>query len=147
MHNSLVSVRVLSRENPSLDLPLVETNKKLAAVEFGEKQLILSEFIENLLREKLVAVNPVIAKILSNIDEIKTVADMSAATGVSTRQLQRVLKLATRFSPHDFLKVIRLQQSFKDNYASHFADQSHFIHSFRKATGYTPSKYGQKFDG
>ena len=128
------------------DLPLVETNKRLVAVEFDEKQLILSEFMENLLREKLVAVNPVIATILSNINAIKTVSDMAAAAGVSTRQLQRLLKRATRFSPHDFLKVIRLQQSFRDNYASHFADQSHFIHSFRKVTGYTPSRYGQKFD-
>jgi len=27
-----------------------------------------------------------------------------------------------------------------------YADQSHFIHSFRKATGYTPGKYSRKFD-
>ena len=90
--------------------------------------------------------NVVTEKILTNIDDIHTVADMAAVTGVSPRQLQRMLKQTTGFSPHDLLKVLRLQQSFKQHYLELYADQSHFIHSFRKITGYTPAKYANKFD-
>jgi YesN/AraC family two-component response regulator len=42
--------------------------------------------------------------------------------------------------------VLRMQQSFKQHYLDLYADQSHFIHSFRKITGYTPAKYVNKFD-
>jgi len=66
--------------------------------------------------------------------------------GISARQLQRTLKHTTGFTPHDFLKVLRLQQSLNGNDTWSYADQSHFIHSFRNATGYTPGKYARKFD-
>lgn len=57
-----------------------------------------------------------------------------------------MLKSATGFTPHDLLKVLRMQQSFRRHYLDYFADQSHYIHSFRKLTGYTPTKYRAKFD-
>jgi AraC-like DNA-binding protein len=66
--------------------------------------------------------------------------------GLSPRQLQRNLKQSTGFSPHDLLKVLRIQQSFRQHYLNLYADQSHYIHSFRKVTGYTPAKYILKFD-
>jgi len=56
------------------------------------------------------------------------------------------LKSTTDFAPHDFLKILRLQQSLNGEDTWSYADQSHFIHSFRKATGYTPGKYAKKFD-
>jgi len=87
----------------------------------------------------------VTAAILSNLDSIQTVADMAAITNMSPRQLQRTLKKSTGFSPHDLLKVLRLQQSFKQHYLDTYTDQSHFIHSFRKITGYTPAQYYRKF--
>jgi transcriptional regulator GlxA family with amidase domain len=99
-----------------------------------------------LIDEGLVVANLVTEKILTNIDDLHTVADMAVLTGMSSRQLQRTLKLSTGFSPHDLLKVLRLQQSFKKHYSDSYADQSHFIHSFRKITGYTPAKYVDKFD-
>ena len=71
---------------------------------------------------------------------------MAEAAGVSARQLQRILKHTTGFSPHDLLKVLRLQQSLNGSDTWSYADQSHFIHSFRNATGYTPGKYAKKFD-
>ena len=127
-------------------LPLIKTNRELAQLDFSAKQLILSELVQQLIDEKLVAANPVTEKIFRSIDAIHTVADMAAIAGVSPRQLQRTLKRTTGFSPHDFLKVLRLQQSLGGNYLLSYADQSHFIHSFRKATGYTPAKYSKKFD-
>jgi AraC-like DNA-binding protein len=71
---------------------------------------------------------------------------MADVSGVSARQLQRTLKRTTGFAPHDFLKVLRLQQALNGKDTWSYADQSHFIHSFRKATGYTPGKYSRKYD-
>ena len=128
------------------DLPLIETSNKLAQLDFTAKQGVLSELVSQLVERKQVAVNPVTEAILSNIELIQTVADMAEVTQMSPRQLQRTLKKSTGFSPHDFLKVIRLQQSFKQHYLDSYTDQSHFIHSFRKITGYTPAEYYRKFD-
>lgn len=71
---------------------------------------------------------------------------MAGIAELSPRQLQRNLKKMTGLTPHDFLKVLRLQQSLNGEDTWSYADQSHFIHSFRKATGYTPTKYSKKFD-
>lgn len=128
------------------ELPLAATNRALSKLDFAEKQSVLSEFVEMLIDNIFVVANPVTERIFLNIDDIYSVADMAEVAKMSTRQLQRVLKRTTGFSPHDFLKVLRLQQALKDEPSLSYADQSHFIHSFRKATGYTPGKYSKKFD-
>ena len=127
-------------------LPLIETSNRLAKLDFDAKQPVLSELVQWLINEELVVTNHVTEKILANIEDIHTVVDMASMTNMSPRQLQRTLKRTTGFSPHDLLKVLRLQQSFKQHYLDSYADQSHFIHSFRKITGYTPAKYVNKFD-
>lgn len=127
-------------------LPLIETNRVLANVDMKAKQPIFAALVHQLIKLKLVATNPVTASILANINTIQTVADMAEATHMSPRQLQRMLKKSTGFSPHDLLKVLRLQQSFKHHYLDTYTDQSHFIHSFKKITGYTPAQYYRKFD-
>lgn len=133
------------------DLPLLDVNRELSQHDFTEldgpdQQSVLAKFVEGLVERNLVAPNPVIEKIFQNLDEIHTVKDMAEVSGISARQLQRTLKRTTGFAPHDFLKVLRLQQSLNGNDTWSYADQSHFIHSFRKATGYTPGKYARKFD-
>lgn len=128
------------------NLPLIETSSQLAKLDFFAKQSVLSELVQRLIDEKVAAANTVTEKILTNIDDIHTVADMAAVTAMSPRQLQRTLKRTTGFSPHDLLKVLRLQQSFRQHYLESYTDQSHFIHSFRNITGYTPASYANKFD-
>ncbi len=127
-------------------LSLNDLNQELAGLDFFAQQSPLSNFLEKLQHEGLIAANEVTAEILRSIDAIRSVADMATVTKLSSRQLQRILKETTGFSPHDFLKVLRVQQSFKQDYLTYYADQSHFIHSFRKITGYTPTKYAKKFD-
>ncbi len=127
-------------------LPLAEINQRLTGRVFAEQQVILSDLVDRLVEAGLVAPNPVTEKIFQHLDTISTVTDMAAATDLSPRQLQRRLKKTTGFAPHDFLKVIRLQQSLNGSDTWNYADQSHFIHSFRRATGYTPGKYAKKFD-
>ncbi len=126
-------------------LPLVQTSKELAKLDFSAKQSALSALVQWFVDAQLVVVNRVTEKILAHIADVHTVADMATAAGLSPRQLQRTLKRSTGFSPHDLLKVLRLQQSFKHHYLDLYADQAHFIHAFRKITGYTPAKYAKKF--
>lgn len=127
-------------------LPLIETNNKLAGLDFLDKQPIMAELVRHLANEKLIVPNPVTAAILTHLDAIHTVADMAAVTALSSRQLQRTLRHTTGFSPHNFLKVLRLQKSFAQGYQLLYTDQSHFIRSFREITGYTPAQYFKKFD-
>lgn len=136
----------LVKDAYSGDLPLLGLNQTLADQDFPTKQATLSLFVESLIESKLVIANPFTEKIFRHLDEIHSVADMAEACELSPRQLQRVLKQTTGFTPHDFLKVLRLQQSLNGEPSLSYADQSHFIHTFRKATGYTPGKYSRKFD-
>lgn len=128
------------------DLPLIETNRVLALNNFSENLPVLSALVDSLVADKHVVANPITEKIFQYIDDIASVADMAEIAQMSARQLQRKLKQTTGFTPHDFLKVIRLQQSLRGEPSLSYADQSHFIHSFRKATGYTPGQYAKKFD-
>jgi AraC-like DNA-binding protein len=128
------------------NLPLIKINRKLAKLEFSAKQPVMAELVQQLTNEKVVMANLVTEKILLHLEDIHSVADMAALTNLSPRQLQRILKKTTGFSPHDFLKVLRLQLSFKQSYLASYTDQSHYIHSFRKITGYTPARYTEKFD-
>lgn len=128
------------------DLPLVATNKKMMGLDFSSKQAVMLELVRELAGKQIVKVNYVTEKILMHLDDIHSVADMANVVGVSTRQLQRTLHQTTGFAPHDLLKVLRLQRSFTRPDYSEYADQSHFIRSFRRAVGYTPTKYARKFE-
>ena len=114
--------------------------------DFVAKQDVMSALVQWLIDAKLVVSNPITERILASLDDIRTVTDMAAVACLSPRQLQRTLKQTTGFAPHDLLKVLRIQQSFKQHYLDLYADQSHYIHSFRKVTGYTPGRYVEKFD-
>ena len=127
-------------------LPLVATSQQLAPLDFPAMQTVMGDLVQWFIDARLVVHNPVTARILNRLADIRTVADMAAVACLSPRQLQRTLKQTTGFSPHDLLKVLRIQQSFKQHYLDLYADQSHYIHSFRKVTGYTPAKFVDKFD-
>ncbi|MGB0504772.1 MAG: DUF6597 domain-containing transcriptional factor [Pikeienuella sp.] len=128
------------------DLPLIDVNCSLSGKNFSDQQNVLTDLVDQLVEQGIVVANPVTEKIFRRLEDIHTVADMAEASDLSARQLQRTLKRTTGFTPHDFLKVLRLQQALVGGDGMEYADQSHFIHSFRKATGYTPGKYAKKFD-
>lgn len=127
-------------------LPLLVMNKKLAGLQFSAMQLLMTEWVEWCIQTHLVTSNPITEKLLANLDHIHSVQDMAEQVGLSPRQLQRTLKQTTGFTPHDLLKVLRVQQSFRKHYLDLYADQSHFIHSFRNVTGFTPGRYTDTFD-
>jgi AraC-like DNA-binding protein len=128
------------------DLPLIATAQKLARLNFSAGQTVSAELVRQLVAQKFIVANTVTASILAEIGDIQTVGDMAAAANLSSRQLQRTLKKTTGFSPHDLLKILRLQQAFRGHYLESYADQSHFIHSFKKITGYTPAEFFKSFD-
>ena len=128
------------------ELPLVATNGALATHDFPGQLAVLNEFVGVLVDRGVVAPNPTTAAILRNIDNVHSVADMADVAAVSPRQLQRKLKATTGFAPHDLLKVLRLQNSFRQDYLLSFADQSHYTHSFRDITGCTPRQFMDTFD-
>jgi AraC-like DNA-binding protein len=128
------------------DLPLVEANRAAARLDFDAKTTVFAALVETLVDTGVVAPSPVTAAILANLDEIHSVGDMAEVAALSPRQLQRTLKATTGFSPHDLLKVLRVQHSFRQDYLLSFADQSHFTHSFRKVTGYPPARFKKTFD-
>lgn len=128
------------------DLPLIETNRLMSRMTFEHKQIEMGKLVRNLMKQNLVVPNPVLLRILHAIDRLNSVAQMAEVACLSQRQLQRNIRRLTGFSPHDFLKIIRLQQAFKHGYHLYYADQSHFIHSFKEITGYTPDRFYRKFD-
>lgn len=128
------------------DLPLIAVGRAAAEFDFDGKATVLGEFVETLVDAGLVAPNPVTAAILANLADIDGVRDMAAVASLSPRQLQRTLKATTGFAPHDLWKVLRVQRSFRQDYQLSFADQSHYTHSFRKLTGYTPGQFEKTFD-
>lgn len=128
------------------DMPLIDINIQTAPLSFEEKQPIFAALILSLMSKQIVIRNPITHKILSQLETLTSVSEMAALTHLSPRQLQRNLKSSTGFSPHDFLKVMRLQQSLKQHNLDRYTDQSHFIRSFKAITGYTPSDYYKKYD-
>jgi len=128
------------------NLPLLKTNLSLKGKVFDEQVQILNNLVEQLVLEEILSPNQMMESILNNLDTINSVGDMVKHTRLSTRQLQRSIKKISGFSPHDLLKVLRLQKSFTKNYLIYYTDQAHFIRSFKKITGYTPNAYSKKFD-
>jgi AraC-like DNA-binding protein len=128
------------------DLPLVQVGTAAAPLDFPGKCEVFADLVETLLDAGLVVANPVTAAILSNLGEIHDVGDMAEVAGMSPRHLQRTLQQTTGFTPHDLWKVLRIQQTFRQDYQLLFADQSHFTHSFRKVVGYTPGRFETTFD-
>lgn len=127
-------------------LPLIEINIETAALSFLDKLPIFTYLVSSLVEQRIIEKNETVQKILSNLDSITSVSEMAKMVHHSPRQLQRILKKATDFSPHDFLKVMRLQQSLKEHSLDLYTDQSHYIRSFKKITGYTPTDYFRKYD-
>jgi AraC-like DNA-binding protein len=126
-------------------LPLVQTSRRLVGLEFADMASVLTEQVRWCMTHGHARANATTARILSNLDAIRSVGDMAALLGLSTRQLQRTLQRLTGFAPHDLLKVLRVQQSFRKHYLDLYADQAHFTNAFRQATGYAPVQYRKRF--
>lgn len=78
----------------------------------------------------------------------RSVEDMMQMSGYSRRQLQRILRERTGYTPHDFMKVVRFQRALGGDRASEtlYSDQSHFIRECKRITGTTPACLRANYD-
>lgn len=127
-------------------LPLVETGRRLVGLSFADMKPVLAEQVRWCMAHGHAQPNAITARILSNLDAIRSVADMAGLLKLSTRQLQRTILRLTGFTPHNLIKVLRVQQSFRRHYLDLYADQAHFTHAFRQIVGHTPGQYRKRFD-
>lgn len=146
-----------------LDLSLLPSARefglieKLAGTTFPEKLVeILSAYLYFLIRKNNLSVDPITHFALSQI--------ITSHGNVSLKELQEVLKLSERslerrfdqqvgISPKLFARVCQFQAAFqqlKSNqyhklsdiaFDNGFADQSHFIRTFRQFAGYSPFQF------
>lgn len=98
-----------------------------------------------------------IADLILNSPQIRNVASLSAATGLSVRSLQRLFQRYVGVSPkwvicryrmHELVDV--LNRGEEVDWAAMavelgYFDQSHLIRDFRRTTGLSPEKYRLRF--
>jgi len=123
---------------------------------FKERVDIITKLMLELIEHNQVRPDDRIQKAISIILENKgqsTVAEVRDQVFVSERTFERQFTAQVGLSPKQFAKIIQFKSSLErlndENYKqlldvgfeSGFADQSHFIRSFKKYTGQTPSEF------
>ena len=115
---------------------------------------ILSSFLEKKLvagKLKDQAIHQAIRYMIHSPEQ-KTVEVLAQQFNLSARQFERKIKEHAGFSPKLFSRIIRFQSALKQYgntqkqltdiaHQCGYYDQSHFIHDFRKFSGYHPKQY------
>ena len=121
---------------------------------------IISDFLVARLH-KIKKENSSIVNSIRNIITIKeliSIPSLAIASNLSRRQFERRFIEYAGFSPKLFLNLVRFNSTIKKHptknksltqaaYDFGFYDQSHFIHDFKKLSGYCPSEYFKKNEG
>ncbi|MDJ0622602.1 MAG: AraC family transcriptional regulator [Desulfocapsaceae bacterium] len=97
------------------------------------------------------AVNKAVTFIHDMATQQVTLADISAAAGLSRYHFLRLFQASKGMTPHSYLLQCRLQRAKESlrqgvpiadtAFATCFADQSHFTKRFKSAFGITPAQY------
>ena len=74
-----------------------------------------------------------------------TVEDYMQLWSVSRRHTQRLFRRRLGFAPHDFIKIVRFQQSLRQGSFEDYADQAHYIREFKRITDLTPREFQTKY--
>lgn len=110
-----------------------------------ERQAILARYTQQLLNDHVLSENYLMRQLLTNSESLHKVSDIEELTGYTRRQLQRIIKQQTGFTPHDFLKILRFQQTLAEQQHYYYADQSHYIREFKQMTGITPKIFKARY--
>ena len=106
----------------------------------------MDEMIDALIVVGCINKNPLSAVLQAHVNELRSVEDMIRVSGYSRRQLQRIVKEETGFSPKELLDVIRFQSALScadDGWR--YSDQAHVNRDFKRRTGVTPKGFMSKF--
>lgn len=121
-----------------------------------EQTQLLSRLVEELIAAQRLPSNDAIQKAIEIIIEHKgqiKIKEVLPQIHLTERTFERNFKAETGLSPKQFAKIIQFQFSLeqlnksntskltKIGFDSGFSDQSHFIRTFKKYTGQTPSFY------
>lgn len=126
------------------------------ATDFLSQSEILSSFLATLIQQSAIPsdqrVQLAVSLILSSKGKI-SLQSLRENLHVTERTLQRQFEEQVGVSPKQFIKIVQFQTSLnqlsEEDYArlsdiaheNEYADQSHFIRTFKKFTGKTPSEF------
>lgn len=141
--------------------------------EFGSDLLQLSALIKLLVKvapllntstsgeaarsKDFLKVAPILEYIRNNLSDILTLDQIANHFFISKHYLCRIFKNATGFSVMEYIihsRILRARQLLQEGCSvqhagelSGFADNSHFIRTFRNLTGTSPGRYAKEYQG
>ncbi len=100
-------------------------------------------------------VEPILEYIRQNLSESLNLDQIASNFFISKHYLCRVFKAATGFSVMEYIihsRILRARQMLQEGHSvqeagelSGFADNSHFIRTFRSLTGTSPGRYAKEY--
>ncbi len=128
------------------------SERMIVAADTTTRVRIINRFLEGRLRE---SARPEIIHATQRIFRERGLTDVKAlaeTVSLSQRQFERQFKANVGFSPKSFSRIVRFNSLLSDYahndvsltemaYDFGYYDQSHFIHDFKKFSGYSPKTY------
>lgn len=129
------------------DIDLQEVSLALAQAASAEKRLtLLNSFCTLLQSRGYLAQNPMMDFVVAGLYAGKSVEHIALSSGYSSRQLRRLTKQQTGYTPMQLYRVLRFQAALSnDDTRLRFADESHLIKEFRRITGRPYRQFVQQF--
>lgn len=138
---------------PGNDLRELEA-RMFSAAGNNERYAIVCAFLEKRLLQNRPETSPVFSSVQTIISRkgLVTVQQVAAQSGYSARQLERLFKTYSGFTPKLFSRIIRFQAALgaygssaktltEVAYDCGYYDQPHFIHEFKQFSGHHPKTY------
>lgn len=108
----------------------------------------VAQLIEKVILDQDISFSPM-PECVSQLLEGSSVLDTARYAGYSTRQLGRITRASTGFSPRELIRIGKMQRVIRDvqsnAYLEEYYDQPHFIREFKKICNYTPAQYNTLF--
>lgn len=127
---------------------VIQPDAQAAAERLGYSSVLAEEvfydYVRDLMKQNLITNNHLMHTVLKHGEDLHSVGELEALTGYTRRQLQRIFREQSGYSPHDFLKILRFQNAITHN-QHYYADQSHYIREFKRITGMTPRVFDSRY--
>lgn len=111
------------------------TRRQLTTVAPVERAAVLQKLVSKLEQSGILSDN------IEAPVHCQTVKDYISKWSCSRRHVQRVFRNRLGYTPHDFIKITRFQQSLRQGSFEAYADQSHYNREFKRITSLTPREF------